>query len=233
VKVLIADDDPQILAALRIILHAHGYDVITARTGTEALDAAAREQPDLLMLDLGMPKLDGVDVIRAVRGWTTTPILVVSGRTDTAGKVDALDAGADDYVVKPFAAEELLARIRALTRRAPEPAAESVVRFGDVVVDLAARTTTVHGAEVRLTPTEWAILAKLVRNPRRLVTQQTLLTEVWGPTHTRDTGYLRIYLGTLRKKLEPQPASPRHLITEPGLGYRFVPDPDATDPPIG
>ena len=232
-KVLVADDDPQILAALRIILHAHGYDVVTARTGVEALDLAAREQPYLLMLDLGMPQLDGVQVITAVRGWTATPILVVSGRTDTAGKVDALDAGADDYVVKPFAAEELLARVRALTRRAPEPASEAVTRFGNVIVDLAACRVTVAGAETRLTPTEWAILARLVRTPRRLVTQQTLLTEVWGPTHSRDTGYLRIYLGTLRKKLEPEPSHPRYLITEPGIGYRFVPDPDREDAPTG
>jgi two-component system KDP operon response regulator KdpE len=225
-RILVADDDPQILKALRIILTAHGYDVSLARDGREAIDTAAHDRPDVIVLDLGMPGLDGVAVIEAVRGWSTTPILVVSGRTDTSGKVDALDAGADDYVTKPFATEELLARIRALTRRAPEAAEVPTVVFGDVAVDLSARQVTRAGQEVRLTPTEWAVLEQLVRNPRRLVTQQTLLTSVWGPTHTRDSGYLRIYLGTLRKKLEPEPSRPRHLITEPGIGYRFVPDPD-------
>jgi two-component system KDP operon response regulator KdpE len=226
VRVLVADDDPQILKALRIILTAHGYDVSTARDGREAIDLAAHDRPDVIVLDLGMPRLDGVAVIEAVRGWTTTPILVVSGRTDTSGKVDALDAGADDYVTKPFATEELLARLRALTRRAPEASDEPTVRFGDIVVDLAARQVKRAGEEVRLTPTEWAVLEQLVRAPRRLVTQQALLTSVWGPLHTRDSGYLRIYLGTLRKKLEPEPSRPRYLITEPGIGYRFVPDPD-------
>jgi two-component system, OmpR family, KDP operon response regulator KdpE len=226
VKVLVADDDPQILKALRIILTAHGYEVSTARNGREAIDVAAHDRPDVIVLDLGMPGLDGVAVIGAVRGWTTTPILVVSGRTDTSGKVDALDAGADDYVTKPFATEELLARLRALSRRVPEAADAPSVAFGDVVVDLSARQVTRAGQEVRLTPTEWAVLEQLVRNPRRLVTQQTLLTSVWGPTHTRDSGYLRIYLGTLRKKLEPEPSRPRFLLTEPGIGYRFVPDPD-------
>lgn len=225
-KVLVADDDPQILKALRIILTAHGYDVATASDGRAAIDAAAHEVPDLIVLDLGMPGLDGVAVIEAVRGWTTTPILVVSGRSDTSGKVDALDAGANDYVVKPFATEELLARIRALTRRPAEPASAPSVAFGDVVVDLAARRVLRDGTDVRLTPTEWAVLEQLVRNPRRLVTQQTLLTSIWGPNHTRDSGYLRIYLGALRKKLEAEPSRPRHLITEPGIGYRFVPDPD-------
>jgi two-component system, OmpR family, KDP operon response regulator KdpE len=226
VRVLVADDDPQILKALRIILAAHGYDVSTARDGRQAIDVAAHDRPDVIVLDLGMPGLDGVAVIQAVRGWATTPILVVSGRSDTAGKVDALDAGADDYVVKPFATEELLARLRALTRRAPDAAEEPVVAFGDVVVDLGARQVRRAGQDVRLTPTEWAVLEQLVRSPRRLVTQQTLLTSVWGPTHTRDSGYLRIYLGTLRKKLEAEPSRPRHLITEPGIGYRFVPGGD-------
>ena len=223
-RILVADDDPQILKALRIILTAHGYTVSTARDGRQAIDVAAHDRPDVIVLDLGMPGVGGVEVIEAVRGWTTTPILVVSGRSDTSGKVDALDAGADDYVTKPFATEELLARIRALTRRAPEAADQPVVRFGDVVVDLAARQVVRAGQDVRLTPTEWAVLEQLVRNPRRLVTQQTLLTSVWGPTHMRDSGYLRIYLGTLRKKLEPTPSSPRYLITEPGIGYRFTPD---------
>ncbi|MET1018927.1 MAG: winged helix-turn-helix domain-containing protein, partial [Microterricola sp.] len=175
------------------------------------------------------PVLTGIQVIEAVRGWSSAPILVVSGRSDSADKVDALDAGADDYVTKPFAVDELLARIRALTRRTPAASDEPVVRFGDVTVDLAARQVTrrvpAGGEEiVRLTPTEWQVLEVLVRNPRRLVTRQVLLTEVWGPQYTNDTGYLRLYLSQLRKKLEPQPSQPRYLLTESGMGYRFMPD---------
>jgi two-component system KDP operon response regulator KdpE len=231
VKILIADDDPQILRALRVMLGARGYDVLLARTGAEALAVATKQHPDLVMLDLGMPHLDGLRVIEGLRGWSAVPILVVSGRTGSADKVDALDAGADDYVTKPFAADELLARIRALTRRAPAGAEEPVVTFGDTTVDLAAKRVTrdVGGTAtaVRLTPTEWAILELLLRNPRRLVTRQTLLTEVWGPQYTNDTGYLRLYLAQLRKKLEPEPSRPRYLLTEQGMGYRFDPG-DAT-----
>lgn len=223
-KVLIADDDPQILRALRITLAARGYDVTTAADGRAALDAAAATHPDLVVLDLGMPGLSGVEVIQALRGWTTVPILVVSGRTESWDKVEALDAGADDYVTKPFAADELLARIRALSRRLPTAAAdEPVVSFGDVSVDLAARVVTRAGAPVRLTPTEWRLLEVLLRHPGRLVTRETLLTEVWGPQYTSDTGYLRLYLSQLRKKLEPEPSAPRHLVTESGMGYRFTP----------
>ena len=206
-KILIADDDRQILRALRILLTARGYEVLTASTGAEALSEAVEHHPDLVMLDLGMPELNGIEVIEGLRGWSTVPILVVSGRTGSADKVDALDAGADDYVTKPFAADELLARIRALTRR----------QTGG----------TDEGSEhVRLTPTEWAILEVLLRNPRRLVTRQALLTQVWGPQYTSDTGYLRLYLAQLRKKLEPEPSRPRFLLTEPGMGYRFSPDED-------
>jgi two-component system KDP operon response regulator KdpE len=226
-RVLIADDDPQILRALRILLTARGYEVHTARTGAEALSLAVEQHPDLVMLDLGMPQLDGIEVIEALRGWSSVPILVVSGRTGSADKVDALDAGADDYVTKPFAADELLARIRALTRRQAPATDDPVVAFGDVSVDLAARQVTRRTADtvdaVRLTPTEWAILEVLLRNPRRLVTRQSLLTQVWGPQYTSDTGYLRLYLSQLRKKLEPVPSHPRYLLTEPGMGYRFVP----------
>ncbi|MGV3713533.1 response regulator [Pseudolysinimonas sp.] len=223
-KVLIADDDPQILRALRITLAARGYDVTTAADGRAALDAAAATHPDLVVLDLGMPGLSGVEVIQALRGWTTVPILVVSGRTESWDKVEALDAGADDYVTKPFAADELLARLRALSRRLPAAATdEPVVTFGDVSVDLAARVVTRAGAPVRLTPTEWRLLEVLLRHPGRLVTRETLLTEVWGPQYTSDTGYLRLYLSQLRKKLEPEPSAPRHLVTESGMGYRFTP----------
>jgi len=223
-KVLIADDDPQILRALRITLGARGYDVTIASDGRAALDAAARTHPDLVVLDLGMPGLSGIEVIQALRGWTTVPILVVSGRTESWDKVEALDAGADDYVTKPFAADELLARIRALTRRQPAATDEPVVTFGDASVDLSARVVTRAGAPVRLTPTEWRLLEVLLRHPGRLVTRETLLTEVWGPQYTSDTGYLRLYLSQLRKKLEPEPSAPRYLVTESGMGYRFVPD---------
>ena len=221
-KILIADDDPQILRALRITLSARGYEVDTAADGREALKRATEGHPDIIVLDLGMPGLTGIEVIEAVRAWSTVPILVVSGRSDSLDKVEALDAGADDYVTKPFAADELLARIRALGRRTPTAVDEPVVSFGDVSVDLAAHVVTRAGATVRLTPTEWRLLELLVRNPDRLVSRETLLTEVWGPQYTTDTGYLRLYLAQLRKMLEAEPSNPRHLITETGMGYRFV-----------
>lgn len=226
-KILIADDDPQILRALRITLGARGYDVVTAHDGTGALNAAIEHHPDLVMLDLGMPKLDGIAVIEALRGWATTPILVVSGRTGATDKVEALDAGADDYVTKPFSIDELLARIRALTRRVPAPDDEPLVVLGDTTVDLSAKQVTrksqTGDVTIRLTPTEWRLLEVLLRNPGKLITRQTLLTDVWGPNFTSDTGYLRLYIGQLRKKLEPVPAKPRFLLTEPGMGYRFDP----------
>jgi len=224
VKILVADDDPQFLRALRITLGAKGYEVVVAADGRQALSLAIDERPDLVMLDLGMPRLDGVQVIEGLRGWSTAPILVVSGRTGAADKVEALDAGADDYVTKPFAMDELLARIRALTRRVPGQDAEPVVMFGEVTVDLAARSAERAGERVRLTPTEWKVLELLLRNPGRLVTRQTLLTEIWGSEHVADTGYLRLYLAQLRRKLEVDPAQPRHLLTESGMGYRFAPE---------
>jgi two-component system KDP operon response regulator KdpE len=224
-KILIADDDPQILRALRITLSARGYTVLTAADGRTALDTAIAEHPDAVVLDLGMPGLTGLEVITALRGWTTVPILVVSGRSDSWDKVEALDAGADDYVTKPFAADELLARIRALTRRTSTAAEEEpTVSFGDVVVDLSAHLITRAGTAVRLTPTEWRLLEVLLRSHDRLVTKEVLLSEVWGPQYTTDTGYLRLYLSQLRKKLEPEPAKPRYLLTEPGMGYRFASD---------
>ncbi|PSL37106.1 two-component system KDP operon response regulator KdpE [Labedella gwakjiensis] len=227
-KLLIADDDPQILRALRVTLGARGYEVVTAPDGAAAVNATIEEHPDLLLLDLGMPGLSGIEVIQAIRGWSAVPILVVSGRSGAADKVDALDAGADDYVTKPFVIDELLARIRALTRRTAPPATEPVVVFGDVTVDLSVHTVSRQESglskHVRLTPTEWRILELLVRNPGRLVTRDELLTNIWGPNHTGDSGYLRLYVGQLRKKLEAEPSSPRYLLTEPGLGYRLVPD---------
>lgn len=224
-RILIADDDPQILRALRITLAARDYDVVTASDGKETVRLAVDKHPDLIVLDLGMPGLTGIEVIEAVRGWSRVPILVVSGRSGSRDKVDALDAGADDYVTKPFAADELLARIRALSRRTPAETDEPVVAFGDVVVDLAAHVVTRGGSTVRLTPTEWRLLEVLLRNPDRLVTRETLLTEAWGPQYTTDSGYLRLYLSQLRKKLEPEPSKPRYLLTEAGMGYRFVATP--------
>ncbi|MCH6230644.1 response regulator [Microbacterium sp. CFH 31415] len=223
-KVLVADDDPQLVRALRITLSAHGYDVIAAPDGAAAIALAAKERPDIVMVDLGMPRLDGMQVIEALRGWTTAPIIVVSGRTGSADKVDALDAGADDFVTKPFQIDELLARLRALSRRAPASDDQPVVSFGDVRVDLSARAVTRDGALVHLTPTEWQILEVLVRHPGALVTRQALLKEIWGTEQVTDTGYLRLYLSQLRKKLEADPARPRHLLTEQGMGYRLVID---------
>lgn len=220
-KLLIADDDPQMLRALRITLTARGYEVVTAHDGKAALDAAINSHPDIIVIDLGMPGLTGIEVIEAIRGWSSVPVLVVSGRSESWDKVEALDAGADDYVTKPFSADELLARIRALSRRTPAATDEPVVSFGDVTVDLAARVVTRNDVPVRLTPTEWRLLEVLLRHHDRLVTRETLLTEVWGPQYTTDTGYLRLYLAQLRKKLEPEPGAPRYLLTEAGMGYRF------------
>ncbi|WP_423447170.1 response regulator transcription factor [Kocuria sp. KSNUG] len=225
-KILIADDDPQILRALRIILGAKGYRVITAANGAEAVSAAVDEQPDMFLLDLGMPQLDGIEVIQGIRGWSQAPILVVSGRTGAADKVQALDTGADDYITKPFAIDELLARIRALTRRIPQEKTVAVARLGDVTVDLATHsvTRTVEGGvkQIRLTPTEWQVMEVLLRNAGKLVTRQTLLTHVWGTEHVQDSGYLRLYISQLRKKLEADPGNPRHILTEQGMGYRLV-----------
>jgi len=228
-KLLIADNDPQILRALKVTLGARGYDIVTAGNGVEALDRAIAHHPDLIMLDLGMPELDGLEVIAGLRGWTQVPILVVSGRTGATDKVEALDAGADDYVTKPFSMEELLARIRALTRRLPSEDAEPVVSFADVSVDFASKQVRRAGQIVRLTPTEWRILDILLHSGGRLVTRETLLTDVWGPHHSTDTGYLRLYFAQLRKKLEPEPSRPRHLVTVLGMGYRFIGDDERQD----
>jgi two-component system KDP operon response regulator KdpE len=224
-RILLADDDEQLQRALRITLTARGYDVLQARDGAEAIDVAANGHPDLIVLDLGMPRVDGIDVIRAVRSWSSVPILVLSGRTDSTEKVEALDAGADDYVTKPFAMDELLARIRARSRRPAGEEDAASVRIGDLEVDLAARTVrTADGrpSSIRLTPTEWRLLEALVTRPGRLVPQRQLLAEVWGPGYAVETNYLRVYVAGLRRKLETDPSRPRHLLTEPGMGYRFV-----------
>ena len=230
-RVLVVDDDPQLLRALRINLRARDHEVHVAATGTDALRIAAAHPPELVVLDLGLPDLDGVEVIGGLRGWTDVPIIVLSGRAGSADKVRALDAGADDYVTKPFGMEELLARMRAITRRlgAAEPAATPVVRMGAVSVDLAAHRVTRDLPDsttetVRLTPTEWHLLEVLVRQPGKLLGQRYLLTEVWGVGYLDQPTNLRVYMAQLRRKLEADPARPRHLLTEPGMGYRFQPD---------
>jgi two-component system KDP operon response regulator KdpE len=227
-RVLVVDDEPQILRALRINLHARQYDVVTAGTGRGALDAASDAHPDLVILDLGLSDMDGVDVIRSLRRWTQVPIVILSGRMNSAAKVHALDAGADDYVTKPFSVAELLARIRAVTRRTSEPELVEPVQLGRWTVDLSDHVIyetlrASAGPRVHLTPTEWQLLQALVRHPGRLVSQRQLLQEVWGPTYVEQTHYLRQYVKALRHKLEDDPTRPRHLITEPGMGYRFQP----------
>jgi two-component system KDP operon response regulator KdpE len=222
-RVLVVDDEPQLLRALSINLRARKYDVHTALSGGEALRVAAAHPPDVVILDLGLPDMDGTDVVAGLRGWTAVPILVLSGRSDSADKVDALDAGADDYVTKPFAMDELLARLRAMTRRTTATEDEPVVPLGDSIVDLAARRVTRAGADIRLTPTEWHLLEVLVRHPGKLLSQRQLLREVWGPGYETAQGNLRLYMAQLRKKLEPDPARPRYLLNEPGMGYRFEP----------
>jgi two-component system, OmpR family, KDP operon response regulator KdpE len=273
-RVLVVDDEPQILRALRINLRARRYEVTTAANGTQALDEAAAHPPDLVILDLGLPDMDGIDVIGGLRGWTAVPIIVLSGRADSADKVEALDAGADDYVTKPFGMDELLARMRAAVRRTPAAEAPPRVQLGDVVIDLAAKRvirqsasvpqqasgeppygaaveasprpaaaelgegasrihseerTAMGGADqqpegdVRLTPTEWHLLEVLLRNPGKLLSHRQLLHDVWGPGYDNAGGNLRLYMAQLRRKLERDPARPRWLITEPGMGYRYQP----------
>jgi two-component system KDP operon response regulator KdpE len=222
VRVLVVDDEPQIVRALRINLNVRGFEVVSAASGGEALRVAANFHPDIVILDLGLPDIDGIDVIAGLRGWTDVPILVLSARTDSADTVEALDAGADDFVTKPFGMDELLARLRAALRRGPHSVADPVVVTEDFTVDLAAKTVVRQGENVHLTRTEWGVLELLVRNEGKLVSQKDILCTVWGPGHERETHYLRIYLGQLRQKLERDPASPVHLITETGMGYRFV-----------
>jgi two-component system KDP operon response regulator KdpE len=221
-RVLVVDDEPQILRALGTNLTARGYDVDLAGTGEQALALAARKHPDLVILDLGLPGIDGIEVIHGLRGWTQVPIIVLSVREREADKVAALDAGADDYVTKPFGMDELLARLRAALRRSAPAEEEAVVETPDFTVDLAAKRVLRDGSEVRLTPTEWHIVEVLTRNPGKLVSQRQLLQEVWGPQYERETNYLRVYLAQIRRKLEPDPARPRYFLTEPRMGYRFA-----------
>lgn len=224
-RVLVIDDEPQILRALRINLSVRGYDVRTAATGAEALRAAADFRPDVVVLDLGLPDMSGIDVLGGLRGWSSAPVLVLSARTDAFDKVAALDAGADDYVTKPFGMDEFLARLRAAVRRSTstETSAEPIVETSSFTVDLANKVVTKNGRQIHLTPTEWGILEILVRNSGKLVTREQLLTEVWGPTYAKSSHYLRVYLAQLRRKLEDDPSHPVHLVTEAGMGHRFRP----------
>jgi two-component system, OmpR family, KDP operon response regulator KdpE len=225
-RILVVDDEPQILRGLRTNLVARGYEVDTAADGETALDIAARDRPDVVILDLGLPGIDGVEVIRGLRTWTAVPIIVLSAREQESEKVAALDAGADDYVTKPFGMGELLARVRASERRQAITADDerAVVETADFTVDMAAKkVVAADGSAVRLTPTEWHLVEILVRNPGKLVSQGQLLHEVWGPRYEEETNYLRVYMAQIRRKLEPDPAAPKHFITEPGMGYRFEP----------
>lgn len=222
-RVLVVDDEPQILRALRINLSVRGYEVTTASTGAGALRAAAETHPEVIVLDLGLPDIDGIEVLAGLHGWSRAPVIVLSARTDSADKVEALDAGADDYVTKPFGMDEFLARLRAAVRRgtAASDVDEPVVVTDSFTVDLAAKTVRKGDTEVHLTPTEWGMLEMLVRNQGKLVGRKELLKEVWGPAYETETHYLRVYLAQLRRKLEVDPAHPKHLLTEAGMGYRF------------
>jgi two-component system KDP operon response regulator KdpE len=221
--ILIIDDEAPLRRTLGITLKARKYDVVAAASGAEGLSLAATTRPDLVILDLGLPDMDGTAVVGRLRTWTDVPILVLSGRSDSADKVDALDAGADDYVTKPFETDELLARLRAISRRSETESEEPTVRLGDVVVDLAAHQVLRGTEAIHLTPTEWHLLEVLVRNPGRLLRRRWLLAEVWGPGYESAHGNLRLYMAQLRQKVETEPSSPRYLLTEPGMGYRYDP----------
>jgi two-component system, OmpR family, KDP operon response regulator KdpE len=224
-RILVVDDERGLRRALDINLRARGYDVVLAEDGRSALTAASREPPDAVVLDLGLPDIDGVEVIEGLRGWSEAPILVLSARTNEQDKVVALDAGADDFVTKPFGMDELLARLRAALRRISDTEDIPAISTAGFKVDFAAKQATGPGGEaIKLTPTEWHVLEVLVRNRGKLVTQRQLLKEVWGPAYETETNYLRVYLAQLRRKLEPDPPHPRYLLTEPGMGYRFVAD---------
>jgi two-component system KDP operon response regulator KdpE len=220
-RVLVVDDDVRILRTLEVNLRARGYEVDLARTGEEALQLAARRHPDAVILDLGLPSMDGLDVVRGLRGWTSVPIVVLSGRGTESAKVEALDLGADDYMTKPFGMDELFARLRAAVRRAVIPEGQAVLETPDLKIDFAAKRVFRRGELVRLTPTQWHIVEVLVRNAGRLVTYEQLLREVWGPSYGKETNYLRVFMTQIRQKLEPEPSRPRYFVTEPGIGFRF------------
>ncbi len=221
-RVLVVDDDPRLQRTLTIALRAHGNEVVTASDGRTAVQAAVEDAPDVVILDLGLPDLDGTEVLRRIHAVSPVPVIVLSARHESDDKIEALDLGAHDYVTKPFGVEELLARIRAATRhRGDSGRGLGAVTTGHFTLDFAERRATVAGVETRLTPTEWRLLEALCRDPGHLVSQQDLLRSVWGPSYGRESNYLRVYANQLRRKLEPDPAHPRHIVTEPGLGYRF------------
>lgn len=222
-KVLVIDDDASLLRALTISLTARGYEVVGARTGEEGLDRVAHRHPDVVLLDLGLPGIDGVEVIRGIRGWSSIPIIVLSARHQSISKVEALDLGADDYITKPFGMDELLARLRVALRRTIAGTEQPRVEAEGFTVDLAAKRVTRNGIDVHLTPKEWDMVEVLVRNPGRLVSQRQLLHDVWGPGYETETEYLRVLVGRVRRKLEVDHSRPRHFHTEPGMGYRFEP----------
>ena len=220
-RVLVVDDEPQILRALATNLKARDYEVLLAESGEDALSIAAEKHPDVVVLDIGLPGIDGIEVVRGLRGWTNVPIIMLSVREGEVDKVAALDAGADDYVTKPFGMNELLARLRAAVRRNAPDSEVPVITTDDFTIDLVAKRVTRDGDEVHLTPTEWGIVELLVRNQGKLVSQRQVLHEVWGPKYQTETNYLRVYLAAVRRKLEPEPSQPKYFITEPGMGYRF------------
>jgi two-component system, OmpR family, KDP operon response regulator KdpE len=224
-RFLVVDDEPQILRGMGTNLRARGYEVDTAADGEQALDVAARQRPDVVILDLGLPGIDGIEVIRGLRAWSSMPIVVLSARDQERDKVLALDAGADDYVTKPFGMDELLARLRAAVRRSTPADEAAVVETPAFSVDLGAKRVSSAEGDVRLTPTEWHLVELLVRHPGKLLSQRQLLHEVWGQRYEDETNYLRVYMAQIRRKLEPDPARPRFFITEPGMGYRFEPEP--------
>jgi two-component system KDP operon response regulator KdpE len=221
-RVLVVEDDARIRKTLEVNLRARDYQVDLASTGEQALQLAARHHPDVVILDLGLPSMDGLDVVRGLRGWTPVPIVVLSARGSEAAKVEALDLGADDYLTKPFGMDELFARLRAAMRRAVLPDGEAVVETPDFTIDFAAKQAFRGSEAVRLTPTQWHIVEVLIRNAGRLVTYEQLLQEVWGPSYGTETNYLRVFMTQIRHKLEPEPSEPRYFITEPGLGFRYV-----------
>ena len=219
--VLVVDDEPQIRRALATNLKARDYEVLQAATGEEALRLVAERRPDVVILDIGLPGMDGIEVVHGLRGWSDVPIIMLSVRRDEGDKVEALDAGADDYLTKPFGMGELLARLRAALRRTGPSEAEPVIDAGPLHIDLAAKRVSRDDTDVHLTPTEWGLVEQLVRNQGKLVTQRQLLQAVWGPEYGTETHYLRVYMAALRRKLEEDPSRPRHFLTEPGMGYRF------------
>jgi len=220
-RVLVVDDEPQILRALATNLKARDYEVLLASSGEDALSIAAEQHPDVVVLDIGLPGIDGIEVVRGLRGWSNVPIIMLSVREGEVDKVAALDAGADDYVTKPFGMNELLARLRAAVRRNVADSDGPIVVTEHFTIDLVAKRVSRGDDEVHLTPTEWGIVELLVRNQGKLVSQRQVLQEVWGPTYQTETNYLRVYLAAVRRKLEPEPSQPRYFITEPGMGYRF------------